>query len=95
MFATGHSSREVYFESGERAIAASGFGPISVGHYSYLVQLPEPPELPQAPGYRTCSQSVQMNSFTHDQGGEYDLLTPSGEKGKVYAHKNDIPEHNP
>lgn len=67
-------------------------GPISVWHYNYPVQLPE---LPQAPGYSPCSQSVQMNSFTQDQGGENDLLTPSGEKGKVYAHKNDIPEHSP
>jgi len=27
-----------------------------------------------------------MNSFTHDQGGEYDLFTPSGEKLKQFMH---------
>lgn len=81
------TAAERFIPSQEKEQWHSGFdqGPL-VWHY----QLPR--AVSRAPGYTTCSQSVQRNSFTHDQGGEYDLLTPSGEKGKVYAHKNDIAE---
>lgn len=88
------TAAERFTSSQEKEQLHSGFdqGPL-VWHYQLPRAVSRAPALPQAPGYTTCSQSVQMNSFTHDQGGEHDLLTPSGEKGKVYAHKNDIAEH--
>lgn len=88
------TAAERFISSQEKEQLHSGFdqGPL-VWHYQLARAVSRAPALPHAPGHTTCSPSVQMNSFTHDQGGEYDLLTPSGEKGKVYAHKNDIPEH--